>query len=166
MFEFKCSVMVCSKRDVAVRAFVRILLLLAKSYELVLTVNRVSSAEDLRKAYRKLSLKTHPDKGGKKGDQQKLQQAKEAWEKVLLMRVCRLGWKRSFAQDTRVKVCAPSPQDIESTFCGHVPPSFGAFWRMRSKAIRNAHRHTNRQVAIQKSPEQKKQCTGMVHWDL
>ena len=86
--------MVCSKRDVAVRAFVRILLLLAKSYELVLTVNRVSSAEDLRKAYRKLSLKTHPDKGGKKGDQQKLQQAKEAWEKVLLMRVCRLGWKR------------------------------------------------------------------------
>ena len=79
--------MVHSARDVAVRAFVHILLLLAKRYELVLAVNRESPAEELRRAYRKLSLKTHPDKGGKQSDQQKLQKAKDAWEKAVI-RVC------------------------------------------------------------------------------
>ena len=56
-------------------------------HELVLAVNRESSAEELRRAYRKLSLKTHPDKGGKQSDQQKLQKAKDAWEKAVI-RVC------------------------------------------------------------------------------
>jgi hypothetical protein len=71
-----------SKAGAATRAFVAVLLLLARSYELVLQVNRDSSPEQLVKAYRKVLLKTHPDKGGKKEDQQKLQEAKENWDRA------------------------------------------------------------------------------------
>ena len=85
-----------SARASAARTFVRILLLLAKTYDLALAVNRESTAEELRKAYRKLSLKTHPDKGGKKQDQQKQQKAKEAWEKVLLQTACGACLKNCF----------------------------------------------------------------------
>ena len=66
----------------ATRAFVSVLLLLARSYEVALQVNRDSSPEQLVKAYRRLLLKTHPDKGGKKEDQQKLQAAKENWDRA------------------------------------------------------------------------------------
>ena len=66
----------------ATRALVSVLLTLSRSYLLVLTVNRDSSPEQLLKAYRKVLLKAHPDKGGKKEDVQKLQAAKEAWDKA------------------------------------------------------------------------------------
>lgn len=66
----------------ATRALVSVLLALSRSYLLVLTVNRDSSPEQLLKAYRKVLLKAHPDKGGKKEDVQKLQAAKEAWDKA------------------------------------------------------------------------------------
>ena len=49
---------------VATRAFVTVLLLLARQYELALDINRDSPAERLLKAYKKVLLKTHPDKGG------------------------------------------------------------------------------------------------------
>ena len=54
-----------SARDSATRAFASVLLLLARSYELVLAINWDSSEPELFKAYRKLLLKVHPDKGGK-----------------------------------------------------------------------------------------------------
>ena len=98
-----------SARASAARAFVRILLLLAKTYDLALAVNRESTAEELRKAYRKLSLKTHPDKGGKKQDQQKLQKAKEAWEKVPLQTARRACLQNCF-QDWALH---PKSQSIE-----------------------------------------------------
>ena len=62
-----------------------VLLLLARRYQLDLVVNRDSSTEDLLKAYRKVLLKAHPDKGGTKADAQKLQAAKTEWDWV---------WKR------------------------------------------------------------------------
>jgi len=71
-----------SKVAAATRAFVAALLALARSYEVALSVNRDSSCDELLKAYRKLLLKTHPDKGGRKCDQQRLQQAKERFEKT------------------------------------------------------------------------------------
>ena len=60
-----------SRVAVATRAFVAVLLALARRFEVLLAVNRDSSAEQLVKAYRKLLLKTHPDKGGRKVDFQK-----------------------------------------------------------------------------------------------
>ena len=75
--------MPCSKVGVATRAFVNVFLALARAYELVLNVNRDSPRECLVKAYKKLLLKAHPDKGGRKEDVQKLQKAKEDWERSL-----------------------------------------------------------------------------------
>ena len=66
----------------ATRAFVSVLLALARAYGLTAGANRDSKPEDLLKVYRRLLLKTHPDKGGKKADLQKLQAAKEKWEKA------------------------------------------------------------------------------------
>ena len=74
--------MPASKLGVATRALVSVLLALARSYDLALRVNRDSTHGELLKAYRRLLLKAHPDKGGKKADLQKLQEAKEAWEKA------------------------------------------------------------------------------------
>ena len=45
-------------------------------------INRDSPAERLLKAYKKVLLKTHPDKGGRKEHMQKLQAAKEEWDRV------------------------------------------------------------------------------------
>ena len=76
------SRMPVSKIGVATRAFVAVLFLLARSCEIALEVNRDSSPERLVKAYKKLLLKVHPDKGGKKEDTQNLQAAKEEWERA------------------------------------------------------------------------------------
>ena len=84
-----------SARESATRAFVSVLLLLARSCELALAINRNSSEPELLKAYRKLLLKVHPDKGGKESDQRRLQEAKERWETAPLSR--RLLFSASFA---------------------------------------------------------------------
>ena len=64
----------------ATRAFVSVLLSLARAYGLTAGANRDSKPEDLLKVYRRLLLKTHPDMGGKKADLQKLQAASEKWD--------------------------------------------------------------------------------------
>ena len=64
----------------AVRALVKVLLALARTYELALTVNRDSSETDLLKACKRVALKAHPDKGGTNKDFKTLQEAKEKWE--------------------------------------------------------------------------------------
>ena len=63
----------------AKRAFVTVLLSVAKTYSVVVTVTRDSEDKDLLGAYRKMVLKAHPDKGGDKEKFQRLQAAKEAW---------------------------------------------------------------------------------------
>jgi len=74
--------MALSSLGAATRALVAVLLALARGYKLVLTVNRESSSEKLLQGYRKVLLKAHPDKGGKKEDFQKLRAAREAWDEA------------------------------------------------------------------------------------
>ena len=64
----------------ATRAFVKVLLTLAKVYELALTVTRDSPEKDLLKAYKRVALKAHPDKGGTDKDFKTPQAATEHWE--------------------------------------------------------------------------------------
>ena len=48
----------------AKRAFVRVIVYLASVYGISANVNRDSPDADLMKAYRKVALRCHPDKGG------------------------------------------------------------------------------------------------------
>ena len=52
---------------------------MSSAYE-VLDIKQGSSAQDLKKAYRKLALEHHPDKGG---DVEKFKKVQNAYEKVL-----------------------------------------------------------------------------------
>ena len=64
----------------AVRAFVRALLTLARVYNLALVVNRDTPENELLKAYKKVALKAHPDKGGSAEHFRNLQEAREEWD--------------------------------------------------------------------------------------
>ena len=49
--------------DLAKRAFIKVLLHLAVTYAVKLSLSRDSPADAVSAAYRKVSLKVHPDKG-------------------------------------------------------------------------------------------------------
>ena len=66
--------------DQAKRALISLINLLSQIYKFRVTVTRDSGDTDVSKAYRALSKKVHPDKGGKTEDQKKLNNAYGAWE--------------------------------------------------------------------------------------
>ena len=68
-----------SVRQRAKRAFVAVLLEVARLYAVPTAVNRDSPDAQVLAAYRKVILKAHPDKGGATAPFQKLQGAKEEW---------------------------------------------------------------------------------------
>ena len=74
----------------AKRAFVSLLLALAKAYGVVVDVKRDSPDSAVQEAFRKVVLKAHPDKGGKKADAQRLQEAREEWQRARA-KPCRAG---------------------------------------------------------------------------
>jgi molecular chaperone DnaJ len=51
-----------------------------RDYYTVLGLNRDASEEDLKKAYRKLAMKHHPDRNSEEGSEDKFKEAKEAYE--------------------------------------------------------------------------------------
>ena len=65
---------------VAKRALVKLILSFAACYEVLLSVNRDSGDKDILSAYRRVVVRVHPDKGGRKKDFQSLQAAKESWD--------------------------------------------------------------------------------------
>ena len=75
----------------ATRALVRPLLAMARVYSVVVQVSRDSTEQDLLKAYKKVILKTHPDKGGDAEDFKKLQAAKENWDNLRKTKSARPG---------------------------------------------------------------------------
>ena len=68
-----------SEADIAKRELVKLLRALAAKYGVALTVARESAEKDVHQAFRKVSLKAHPDKGGAVADFQKLSAANDAW---------------------------------------------------------------------------------------
>ena len=68
--------------DLAKRELVKLLKSLAAKYKVHLELSRDSSEQDLKKAFRKVSVKAHPDKGGDVADFQKLSAANDSWQSV------------------------------------------------------------------------------------
>ena len=69
--------------QLAKRALVTLLLTFARQYQIPpLAINRDSSDKDVLNAFKKVARKVHPDKGGSKDDCQKLNNARDEWDKA------------------------------------------------------------------------------------
>jgi curved DNA-binding protein CbpA len=90
----------------AKRALVKVLLTLAALYCLHVEVNRESGDQEVLKAFRRVALKAHPDKGGLVAHAQALNSAKEAWDKARKAG----GTKESTGQESHKKG-APQESD-------------------------------------------------------
>ena len=66
--------------DMAKRALVSLLHRLALLYAVTLGVKRDSPDAEVKRAFRKVCKKSHPDRGGNKAHQQELNSAYAAWE--------------------------------------------------------------------------------------
>ena len=69
--------------DICKRTLVKLIHTLASAYGCCVTLTRESSDADVKKAFRKVSKKTHPDHGGSTADQQRLNAAYEEWCQAL-----------------------------------------------------------------------------------
>ena len=78
-----CSTIMVSALETAKRAFVKLLLQLAITYGVALTLTRDSPAAALTTAFRKVAVKVHPDKGGTEDHQKSLNNAREKWEQAV-----------------------------------------------------------------------------------
>ena len=74
--------MPASSLQQAKRSFVTVLLTIAAIYSVRLTITRESSDEDCTKAFKRVSLKAHPNKGGLLAHSQALNAANETWDKA------------------------------------------------------------------------------------
>ena len=81
--------------DVAKRELVKLLRALAAKYKLKLDVSRESSVQDVCKAFKNVSLRVHPDKGGELTDFQNLSAANDAWQDLLKSKA---AWGRPRAE--------------------------------------------------------------------
>ena len=104
----------------ATRCLVKVLLSVGLIYEMVFKVSRGSEERELIRAYKRLILKVHPDKGGDASHFRRLQEAKENWDAVrastsgkagrpasvpsddVLNLICRGGNKRGYRISGRV----------------------------------------------------------------
>ena len=68
--------------DLAKRALITLIRVLAVAYGVTANVTRESPDPAVVTAYRRLSLKVHPDRGGSKTDQQKLTVAHDKWQQA------------------------------------------------------------------------------------
>ena len=74
--------MACSQLARAKRALVTLLLSFARVYGIAVQVCRDSPDADVQRAYRRVLLKVHPDKGGAVGDAQRLHAARDTWQEA------------------------------------------------------------------------------------
>ena len=102
-----------SALDKAKRALVAIIRSLALAYDICVTVTRESTDAEVSKAYRKLSLKVHPDRGGSVQDQARLNAAHDAWQDLAKVRRP-VGKPKRDAQtpsSVQVPLAAAAPQN-------------------------------------------------------
>eukprot|EP00438_Fugacium_kawagutii_P012585 Skav210974 [mRNA] locus=scaffold2287:2265:2480:+ [translate_table: standard] len=71
--------MVVSAAQAAKQVLVALLLTFAKLYAVNWNITRDADNESVAAAFRKVVRRTHPDKGGKVEDQQRLQAARAKW---------------------------------------------------------------------------------------
>ena len=69
--------------DTAKREFVKLLRVLAQRYQLRLDVSGASSDKEVSKAFKKVSLRVRPDKGGEQTDFQRLSAANDTWQELV-----------------------------------------------------------------------------------
>ena len=74
-----------------------------------LGVDRTASKEEIKKAYRKLAMKHHPDRNQKEGSEEEFKKIKEAYETLI-------------DDDKRKRYDNPHQQPDYQTFNGGVPP--------------------------------------------
>ena len=75
-------VMAVSAALQARRALVKLLITLASLYTVAVNLRRDSPDADVDRAFKKVFLKAHPDKGGSEEHSKQLNNAKEAWDKA------------------------------------------------------------------------------------
>lgn len=100
--------MAAGAAQLAKRAFVKVLLALAAAYDIAVTVNRDSSDDLLLKAYRRVVLWVHTDKGGTKEETQQLQRAREEWETARKDAQKNQSKIWPFARETTAKLHSPA----------------------------------------------------------
>ena len=64
----------------AKRALVSLIKAMAVQYHVIVMLNRDSPDAEVTRAFKKVALKAHPDKGGSTEDFRKLNEARESWE--------------------------------------------------------------------------------------
>ena len=102
-----------SATDRAKRALVVVIKYLAAAYGLQADVTRDSKDDLVRKAYRTVSLKVHPDKGGKEEDQRKLNGAYDSWCEAARAKSGQGRPKKQAAPPaTSVEVSVPVPEGV------------------------------------------------------
>ena len=110
--------LIVSSLDKAKRALMAIIRSLALAYEIWVTVTRESKDAEVSKAYRKLSLKVHPDRGGNVRDQARLNAAHDAWQDLAKARRP-VGKPKRDAQtrgSVQVSLSVAAPQDAPKDF--------------------------------------------------
>ena len=95
-----------SVADLAKRELVKVLRELAEKYGVVLTLTRDSAHKDIETAFRKVSRRAHPDKGGLLADFQKLSATNDTWRE-LLKNVGTPGRPKAKQRRTRPKAGKP-----------------------------------------------------------
>ena len=84
--------MVASAVQLAKRALVSLVKAMAVQYHVIVMLNRDSPDAEVTRAFKKVALKAHPDKGGSTEDFRKLSEARESWED------CKAGKRASAPQ--------------------------------------------------------------------
>ena len=104
-----------STSDKYKRALVTLIRSLAVLYQVVTTVTRESADAEVRKGYRTLSKKAHPDRGGHLEDQQRLNAAYKEWCDSAFQKTSAKQRGKNKQKGASVPVLLPT-QEVEKSF--------------------------------------------------